>query len=122
MTRNGKLATLALAALACCALVFSVSAQDSGTPAVVVKSAPAASSKPVKTRFEVLHMFITSIQVRSLTNGLEVHTFLYSDQIRDNMQRLFDQGGYQYGDKVEIWYQQGSQTALKIKGKPSKPL
>jgi len=78
--------------------------------------------KPAKTRFEVLHMMSTSIQVRSLVNGLEIHTFIYSDQIRDSMQKLLDQGGYQYGDKVEIQYQPGSDVALKIKGKPSKPL
>jgi hypothetical protein len=38
------------------------------------------------------------------------------------MQKLFDQGGYQYGDKVEIWYMQGTDVAVRIKGKPSKPL
>ena len=78
--------------------------------------------RPAKTRFEVLHMMTTGIQVRSLANGLEIHTFTYSDQIRDPMRKLLDQGGYQYGDKVEIQYQPGTEVALKIKGKPSKPL
>jgi hypothetical protein len=119
MIRNKQFALLGIAAFAACIAVISTHAQEINTPAITVKT---ASSKPVKTRFEVLHMFTNSIQVRSLANGLEIHTFVYSDQIRDNMQKLFDQGGYQYGDKVEIWYQPGTDVALRIKGKPSKPL
>lgn len=122
MTRKNKFAILRLAALAVCAVAISAHAQDVGTSPIIVKSAPPASPKPLKTHFEVMHMFTYSIQVRSLVNGLEVHTFVYSDQIHDSMQKVFDQGGYQYGDKVEIWYQQGTEIALKIKGKPSKPL
>jgi len=122
MTRNKKFALLRIAAFAVCTVAFSAYAQESNTPAVTGKSAQPDSPKPIKTRFEVLHMFPASIQVRSLVNGYEVHTFVYSDGIRDQMQKLFDQGGYQYGDKVEIWYQQGADVALKIKGKPSKPL
>ena len=38
------------------------------------------------------------------------------------MLKLLDQGGYQYGDTVEIQYQLGTDVALKIIGKPSKPL
>ena len=64
----------------------------------------------------------TAIQVRSLVNEREIHTFSYSDRIRDQMQKMLDQGGYQYGDKVVIWYQPGTEMALRIKGKPSKPL
>jgi hypothetical protein len=77
--------------------------------------------KIVKAHFEVLHMLYNSIQVRSVENMREIHTFVYSDEIRDRMQNLFNQGGYQYGDKVSIWYEPGAEIALKIKGKPSKP-
>ena len=38
------------------------------------------------------------------------------------MQKLMDQGGYQYGDKVRILYQQGQTVALRVRGKPSKAL
>src|ERR1700687_5607862 len=89
---------------------------------IKAKSVHTREAKPAKTRFEVLHMMTTGIQVRSLVNGLEIHTFTYSDQIQDAMLKLIDQGGYQYGDKVEIQYQPGTEVALKIKGKPSKPL
>ncbi|MBZ5641711.1 MAG: hypothetical protein LAO19_03035 [Acidobacteriia bacterium] len=121
MTRNMRAALLCLTTLAVGVAAVSARAQEISTPVITVKSNP-PSTKPLKTRFEVVRMFTNSIQVRSLANGMEVHTFLYSDQIRDSMQKLFDQGGYQYGDKVEIWYMQGAEVALKIKGKPSKPL
>ena len=121
MTRNFRAALLCLATLAVGVAAVSARAQDVNTPVITIKSNP-PSTKPLKTRFEVVRMFPNSIQVRSLTNGLELHTFAYSSQIQDTMQKLFDQGGYQYGDKVEIWYMQGVDVALKIKGKPSKPL
>jgi hypothetical protein len=38
------------------------------------------------------------------------------------MQKIVDKGGYQYGDKVTVYYDPQSHTALKIKGKPSRPL
>jgi hypothetical protein len=38
------------------------------------------------------------------------------------MQKILDAGGYQYGDKVEILYTPGSTVALRIQGKPSKPI
>jgi hypothetical protein len=33
-----------------------------------------------------------------------------------------EKGGYQYGDKVTVFYEVSSKKALKIKGKPSKAL
>jgi hypothetical protein len=121
MTRNHRAALLCLAILAGCNAAISLRAQEINTPVITVKSTP-PSTKPLKTRFEVVRMFPNSIQVRSLSNGMEVHTFAYSEQIQDSMQKLFDAGGYQYGDKVEIWHMQGADVALKIKGKPSRPL
>ncbi|MGD0907944.1 MAG: hypothetical protein ABSA96_10205 [Candidatus Acidiferrales bacterium] len=100
--------TLAIA-LAFCAM--SIPARAQGT----------REGKIVKAHFEVLHMLYNAIQVRSVVDMREIHTFVYSDRIRDEMQSLFIQGGYQYGDKVKIWYQPGTEIALKIKGKPSKP-
>lgn len=125
MTGNKTFSRLLMAAGALCALAVSVSAQVTTAPVIKLKPVHTQQPqppKPAKTRFEVLHMMTTGIQVRSLDNGLEIHTFTYSDQIRDPMRKLLDQGGYQYGDKVEIQYQPGTEVALKIKGKPSKPL
>jgi hypothetical protein len=76
--------------------------------------------KETKTRFEVLRMMRTGIQVRSLTDSREIYTFTYSDRILSSMQNLFDHGGYKYGDKVIILYKTGTEVALNIRGKPSK--
>ena len=105
-----------------CAPPLAMRAQQVSTPALTIKKSTPDPTKPLKARFEVLHMLTGAIQVRSSANNLELHTFTYSDAIRDNMQKLFDKGGYQYGDKVDIWYLPGKDVALKIKGKPSKPL
>jgi hypothetical protein len=122
MIRNRKFAiVLALGAVIATA-VIAARAQMSPAPMVRAKPLHTSQPKPAKGRFEVLHMFPTAIQVRSLTNQREIHTFTYSDQIRDKMQKLLDKGGYQYGDIVEIEYRPGTDIAVKIKGKPSKPL
>jgi hypothetical protein len=87
-------------------------------PVVVKQNRP----KPVWLKAEVVHADAHSIIVREQGNALAVHTFTYSPNIQDAMQQLTDQGGYQYGDKVKILYQPGNTVALKIAGKPSKPL
>jgi hypothetical protein len=125
MTNNKRFSLLLLAACAVCAGALSASAQVTTGPLIKLKpvhTQQAHQPKPAKTQFEVLYMMTTGIQVRSLVNGLEIHTFAYSDKIREEMVNLLNQGGYQYGDKVEIEYQPGTEVALKIKGKPSKPL
>jgi Spy/CpxP family protein refolding chaperone len=101
MTRNKPHAlVVALALLLCVTGVASFAPEASAQSA----SAPAPQTeKPIKVRFEVLH------------------TFTYSPAIRDKMQNIFNAGGYQYGDKVVVWYKRGEDVAFKIKGKPSKP-
>jgi hypothetical protein len=119
MTSNSKFALLLVPALVLCGIVLAGSA-----PEASAQSAPAPvpqSQKIIKARFEVLHMLYQSIQVRSLVNMRELHTFTYSPEIRDKMQNILNAGGYQYGDKVEVWYRRGGDVAVKIKGKPSKP-
>ena len=76
----------------------------------------------VKFKAEVLHANNIQITVRDRGNGLIVRTFRYTEKVRDAMQKIIDRGGYQHGDKVEIHYAPGSDVAVKIKGKPSKPL
>ena len=122
MTHKNRFSLLLFASGAMWFAAVPASAQVTTAPVIKTKPVHTQEAKPSKTRFEVLHMMTTGIQVRSLVNGLEIHTFTYSDQIRDEMLKMLDQGGYQYGDKIEIQYQPGSDVALKIKGKPSKPL
>lgn len=111
-------------ALVICALAGLPSrAQDRTAPIVIAKPLRTKPVKPPKANFEVLHMMTTGIQVRSITNGYEIHTFTYADPIRERMVNMVEQNaGFQYGDKVEIVYQPETQVALKIRGKPSKPL
>ena len=120
MARHNKIALSLLAAVALWAAAMPACAQVT-PPAVRTKPVQAAGAKPAKARFEVLHMTSAAIQVRSLVNAREIHTFAYSGPIRDKMQKLLSQGGYQYGDKVQIQYRPGTEVALEIKGKPSKP-
>jgi hypothetical protein len=113
---------LPLLVLALWAVALPARPQDINTPVIVIKKTQPSQPKALKTQFEVVRMSSTSIQVRSLTNSYTLITFTYSAAIQDKMQTLSDAGGYQYGDKVTIWYLPGTEVALKIKGKPSKPL
>jgi hypothetical protein len=38
------------------------------------------------------------------------------------MQTIVDKGGYQYGDKITIYYDPQSLKAMRFKGKPSPAL
>lgn len=118
MTSN-KTHALALAA----ALVLGGAFLAGSAPKTAARSLPAPapqSQKIIKTHFVVEHTLYQALQVRSPVNIYELHTFTYSPQIRDQMQKIFNAGGYQYGDKVTVWYHSGTDVALKIKGKPSK--
>jgi hypothetical protein len=70
----------------------------------------------------VMHANIAQITVRAKGNDLAVRTFPLSQAAAAKMQQIVDKGGYQYGDKVTVLYDPASQTAVKIKGKPSKAL
>src|SRR5258708_28083741 len=105
MTSNKKFSLLPVAAIALCVAAISARAQVTTAPVIKLKPVHTQQAKPAKTRFEVLHMMTTGIQVRSLVNGMEIHTFTYSDQIRDAMRKLLDQGGYHYAAQVQIPYQ-----------------
>jgi len=118
MTRNKTHALLLAAAFVVCGVVLAGSAPVAGAQGATTASPQ--SQKIVKTQFVVLHMLYQSIQVRGVADIREVHTFTYSPGIRDKMQKVFTAGGYQYGDKVAVWYRNGTDVALKIKGKASK--
>lgn len=106
-----------------------VAAQNPVTPIAVDTSAPIAvkAVKPKPTglsRFEgfVLHANIAQITVRAKGNDLAIQTFPLSEAAAARMQQIIDKGGYQYGDKVTIFYEPTTHRAIKVKGKPSKPL
>ncbi len=100
-------------------------------PVVVNELAPivvnAVTPKPKPTgvqKFEgyVVHANIAQVTVRAKGNDLGIQTFPLNPDVAAKMQKIVDNGGYQYGDKVTVYYDPTSRTALRIKGKPSRPL
>ena len=124
----GLPALLALAAVWCAP----AAAQDPViTPIVVDTAVPIVVSalkpkpKPSKwAKFEgtVMHANIAQITARAKGNDMAIQTFSLSEQASAKMQQIIDKGGYQYGDKVTIFYDPATQKAVSIKGKPSKPV
>jgi hypothetical protein len=95
---------------------------DTAVPIIV--SAVTPKPKPGVAKFEgfVMHANIAQITVRAKGNDMAVRTFPLSDPAIAKMQQIVDKGGYQYGDKVTVLYDSTSLKALKVKGKPSKPI
>ena len=123
MRMTTSAATLALIMLA--PLFQPAHAQVQSAPIAVKKTGSknaSAAAKESWLKAEVIHADANSIIVREQANGMMVHTFTYTAELKPQMQKLLDQGGYQYGDKVRILYQNGQTVALKVRGKPSKPL
>jgi len=90
---------------------------DTSAPMVVKQTPP----KPVWMKAEVITATNVSIVVREQDNERAIHTFTYSQRVRDKMQKYIDTDtNYQNGDKVRIRYMPGETEALEIKGKPSK--
>jgi hypothetical protein len=94
---------------------------DTAVPIIVnaVKPKPTGLAKFEGT---VMHANIAQITVRAKGNDLAVRTFALSEAATAKMQHIVDKGGYQYGDKVTVLYDPTSLKAIKIKGKPSRPL
>ena len=62
------------------------------------------------------------VTVRAKDNELDLQTFPLSQEASQKMQTIIDKGGFQYGDKITVFYDSTTRQALKIKGKPSKPI
>ncbi|PYU75655.1 MAG: hypothetical protein DMG49_02725 [Acidobacteria bacterium] len=96
---------------------------DTAVPIVV----SAVKPKPKPTgldKFEgfVMHANNAQITVRAKGNDMAIRTFPLSEPASEKMQKIIDQGGYQYGDKVTVFYEPATSKAIKFKGKPSKPI
>ena len=100
-------------------------------PPVVNPVSPIAvnSSKPKVNanglaKFEgfVMHANIAQITARAKDSELTILTFPLSPEAGQKMQQIVDRGGYQYGDKVTVYYNPTTMLAVKFKGKPSRPI
>jgi len=86
-----------------------------------IKPKPKATGQ-VKFEGYVQNANIAQITVRAKGNDLSIQTFPLSEAAAAKMQQIIDKGGYQWGDKVTIFYDPATVKAIKIKGKPSKPV
>jgi len=115
--------------------VFSSTAAAQGpatVPIIVAETAApiivaAVKPKPKNVgldKFEgfVMHANNAQITVRAKGNDMAIRTFPLSQAASEKMQKLIDKGGYQYGDKVTVFYEPATSKAIKFKGKPSKPI
>ena len=87
----------------------------------------AVKPKPKPTGLDKFEGFVMNannaqITVRAKGNDLAIRTFPLSQAASDKMQKIIDKGGYQYGDKVTVYYVPATSQAIKFKGKPSKPI
>jgi len=125
----GGITTLGLLALATLG-ASRASAQDPIlTPILVDTAVPiivnALTPKPsglVKFQGFVMHANGAQVTVRAKGDDRTIRTFSLSQPAATKMQQILDKGGYQYGDKITVYYDPQSLQAVKFKGKPSQPL
>ena len=93
---------------------------DTAVPIVVnaVKKKPTGLAK-----FEgyVIHANSAQVTVRSKTDERAIQSFPLAPDASAKMQVIVEQGGFQYGDKIKIYYDPATLKATKFKGKPSRP-
>jgi hypothetical protein len=118
-------ASLSVAALAVSVAPVALICAVTSTP--LTQSAPAAANsqqpKPKTLKFHgvVMSFSTASITLRGQQNPREVQSFTFTPQLHDKVVALMKKGGYQNGDKVTVKYAEGTEVAIEISGKPSKP-
>jgi len=95
---------------------------DTAVPIIVNAVKPKPKPGIVKFKGYVMHANNAQVTVRAMGNDMGVQTFSLSEQASAKMQQIIDKGGYQYGDRVTVYYDAQSLKAAKVKGKPSKPI
>ena len=94
-------------------------AGDTAAPNIVKVRKPHKDPHP-KLEGTVVNATVAQITVRAKDNELSLQTFPLSEEASAKMLAVIDKGGYQYGDKVTVFYDPDTKKALKVKGKPSK--
>jgi hypothetical protein len=94
-------------------------AVDTAVPIVVKVVKPHKDPRP-KFEGTVVNATIAQITVRAKGNDMAIQTFPLSQDASSKMLAIIDKGGYQYGDKVTVFYDPDTKKALKVKGKPTK--
>src|SRR6266478_3197525 len=86
---------------------------DTAVPIIV----DAVKPKPKPTgldKFEgfVMHANNAQITVRAKGNDMTIRTFPLSQEASAKMQKIIDKGGYQYGDKVTVYYEPDTEQPI----------
>jgi hypothetical protein len=89
------------------------------TVPIVVNAVKPKPTGLVKFQGIVMHANPAQITVKAKGNDMAIQTFSLSEQASAKMQTIIDKGGYQYGDRITIYYDPQSLKAMRFKGKPS---
>ena len=95
---------------------------DTAVPLVVKAVKPKTTNGLAKFEGFVMHANIAEITVRAKDRELSIRSFSLSRAASEKMQKIVDKGGYQFGDKVTVFYDPANLKAVKIKGKASRPI
>jgi len=122
---------LLCAVLAAAFISLGAAAANAQVPAPVVEAAvpiivetikPHKGPQPPKFEGTVINATVAQITVRAKGNDMAIQTFPLAPEASAKMLQIIDKGGYQYGDKVTVFFDPDSKKALKVKGKPSKAI
>jgi hypothetical protein len=117
-----------LAAVAACSAAYAnaqvpapvaAAAVDTAVPIIVKTLKPHKDPHP-KFEGTFVNASVAQITVRAKGNDMAIQTFPLSEDASAKMLAIIDKGGYQFGDKVTVFYDPDTKKALKVKGKPSK--
>lgn len=117
-----------LAAVAGCSAAYAdaqvpvpvaAAAVDTAVPIIINTIKPRKDPHP-KFEGTFVNATVAQITVRAKGNDMAIQTFPLSEDASAKMLSIIDKGGYQYGDKVTVFYDPDTKKALKVKGKPSK--
>src|SRR5271154_6915311 len=89
------------------------------TVPIVVNAIKPKPTGLVKFQGIVMHANPAQVTVKAKGNDMAIQTFSLSEQASAKMQTIIDKGGYQYGDRITIYYDPQSMKAMRFKGKPS---
>ncbi len=95
---------------------------ETAVPIIVNTIKPNRGPQPPKFEGTVLNATVAQITLRAKGNDMAIQTFSLSPEASAKMLQIIDKGGYQYGDKVTVFFDPETKKALKIKGKPSKAI
>jgi hypothetical protein len=95
---------------------------EEAIPIIVNTVKPNKGPQPPKFQGTVVNATAAQITVRAKGNDMGIQTFTLTPALSTKMIQIMEKGGYQYGDKVTVIFDPNSKQAVKIKGKPSKPV